>query len=427
MKRKLNHIKQDPMRILLLVMITALVITTTGCSLSDQIISNSDSGVQAWELITESADRTEVSIVVDESDEEFVTWLEEDFADRLKADYNVTLKVIAQSMTKTFEKLAEEKRLEVQSSIYDLIFLQGDSFLKAKENDYLYGPFTEQVPNFLAYLNSRDVEMIYDEGTPIGGLEVPFARTQLYLIYDENYFYDIPETNEDLVNLMMSFKGQFTYPDPRTSPEGEAFIISMMLPYLDVEKVNTGAYSEAEILEAVTPALETLKRLKSYQYDGGNSFPSSIDALDGLYKNGELVFSMSLENNYATDQLRAYEYPEESNVFVIPGGSTGYTDYVGITKNASNKSAALVVINALLSPEGQAEIYDPKYVGKLPVYDMVETPSEAFSDIKSVKLKSTTLSYSELLETRFSEINPDMRDYFVSLWSTYVLNDFTEE
>ena len=427
MNVKSKHVKTNKTYFKLGLMVLILTLFMTSCSFTEKIITSTDSGAQAWKLITDSAKRTEVSLCVDANDEKLADWLEGDFAEMVKTEYNVTVKVTRQTMAKTFEKLAEEARLEVTNSMYDVIFLEGDNFQKAMANDYLYGPFTDQVPSFTSYLNKQDLEMRFDEGQTINGYEVPFARTQLYMIYDENYFYELPESNEDLIELMRSFKGQFTYPDPRSSKEGQAFIVSLMLPYLDVEKLNSGEYDKATLEAEVKPVLNQLKQLKSSQYQNGQSFPESIEALDALYRNGDVIFSMSLANNYATDQLRAYEYPEETNVFVIPGGSTGYTDYVGIAKNATNKSAALVVINALLSPDGQAGIYEPKNIGKLPVYDLTQTPADAFSALKSVKLKATTLDYTELLGMRFSEIDPSMRAIMVDLWTTYVLNDATGE
>jgi putative spermidine/putrescine transport system substrate-binding protein len=413
--------------VLLLSVTLVVVLLLSGCTLSERILASNDSESQAWKLITESAKRTEVVLCVDPSDTALAEWLEGTFAERVKTTYNVTVTVVKQSIDKTYEKLGDDQLNERQTGQYDVIFLNGDTFDIAMKKQYLYGPFDDQVPNATAFLNRSDLEMRYDEAREINGYELPYAKTQLYMIYDENYFYDIPESNEALIALMKSFKGQFTYPDPRTSEVGEAFILSLMLPYLDIEKLNAGELDDAALLEAVTPVLKALKALKPYQYGEGISFPQTAEAMDQLYKNGDIIFSMSLVNNYATDQLKAYEYPEESNVFAIPGGSTGYTDYVGIANNAPNKSGAIVVINELLSAASQAELYNPKYLGKLPVYDLNSTPSEAFIDLKAVKLKSTTLSYSELLDSRFPEIPPGMRQKIVNLWTANVLNDTTGE
>ncbi|MBS7527046.1 ABC transporter substrate-binding protein [Fusibacter paucivorans] len=423
-RRRTYKIKASALRIGMILM---TVYFLSGCTLSERILASNDSESQAWELITDSANRTEVVLCVDPSDEALIDWLKDDFAERMKVNYNVTVTVLVQSIAKTYEKLGDDQLNERETGQFDVVFLNGDTFDIAMKNQYLYGPFEDQVPNAVSYLNASDLEMQYDEARAINGYELPYAKTQLYMIYDENYFYDIPESNEALLALFKSFKGQFTYPDPRTSDVGEAFIVSLMLPYLDIEKLNTGELDDAALLEAVTPVLDALKALKPYQYGEGTSFPQTAAAMDQLYQNGDLVFSMSLVNNYATDQLRAYEYPEESNVFVMPEGSTGLTDYVGIANNAPNKSGAIVVINELLSAASQADIYNPKFLGKLPVYDLTTTPDEAFTDLKSVKLKSTTLSYSELLDMRFPEIAPGMRQKMVNLWTAHVLNDTTGE
>jgi len=85
------------------------------------------------------------------------------------------------------------------------------------------------------------------------------------------------------------------------------------------------------------------------------------------------------------------------------------------------------VIDELLTPESQKEIYDPKYMGKVPVYDMVETPSDILATLKTVKLKSTTLSYDELLPLRLPELSPSVRQTLVTFWTESVLTETTEE
>jgi len=396
----------------------------SGCSVTEKILDSNDSESQAWELITDSAARTEVVICVDPSDEAMSDWLQDEFATRLKTKYNVTLRVVPQTIDKTFEKIKDDIDQEREIGFYDVLLLNGDTFKQALQADYLYGPFTDKLPSANAYLNQRALELRYDEGVAIAGYEIPYAKSQLIMIYDENYFYDIPTTTDEFYALVQEFDGLFTYPDPRTSKEGEAFILSLMMPYLDLEKANSGDYTEEALKEAVMPALRDLKALSAYLYP---TYPETVEALDALYKEGSVIMSMSLENNYATDQLKAYEYPEESDVFMLPEGTTGYTDYAAIAATSPNKSGAIVVIDELLSPDSQQELYDPKYIGKLPVYDMESTPTEALSSLKTVKLKSTTLSYDELLPMRMPELSPSVRQTLVNLWTQNVLTEATEE
>lgn len=396
----------------------------SGCSVTEKILDSNDSESQAWELITDSAARTEVVICVEPSDEAMSDWLQDEFATRLKSKYNVTLRVVPQTIDKTFEKIKDDIDQEREIGFYDVLLLNGDTFKQALQADYLYGPFTDKLPSANAYLNQRALELRYDEGVAIAGYEIPYAKSQLIMIYDENYFYDIPTTTDEFYALVQEFDGLFTYPDPRTSKEGEAFILSLMMPYLDLEKANSGDYTEEALKEAVMPALRDLKALSTYLYP---TYPETVEALDALYKEGSVIMSMSLENNYATDQLKAYEYPEESDVFMLPEGTTGYTDYAAIAATSPNKSGAIVVIDELLSPDSQQELYDPKYIGKLPVYDMESTPTEALSSLKTVKLKSTTLSYDELLPMRMPELSPSVRQTLVNLWTQNVLTEATEE
>lgn len=413
--------------ILLISILFSVVSLLSACALADRILSGSDSESQAWNLLLDSAERTEVVMCVDPDETALIEWLDEEFASTLSSEYNITLRVVTQNIDKTFEKLQDDIDQERETGYYDIVVLDGDVFSTAMSKGYLYGPFTDKLPNVNNNLNSRDYELRYDEGIEIAGYEVPITKTQLIMINNEDFIYDVPETMDDLVDDLIEFKGQFIYPDPRTSTEGEAFVISIMAPYLDVEKAMTGDYTKDEITTLTAPAVQFLNQIEPYLYESGALYPSTVKEVDDLYRNGDLIFSMSLSNDYVTTELKTYEYPEESNSFMLPEGSTGGVTYVGIPATAPNKSSAMVTINALLSPESQADLFNPKYVGKLPVYDVDETPTEAMTNLKAVKIKSTTLSYDEVLPYRIPNFAPSVKDMLVAIWEENVLNETIEE
>jgi len=399
-----------------------LIFILTGCDQTDGLIEGTSQQTKNWELIEDSANKTLVTVSVTSENEAFVNWLKDDFSSYMALNHNITLNIVVQPIAKTYEKLMEDKTNEVEYGQFDVIFLDGDQFSRGYRNNLLFGPFTGDLPNYSANLNPNDLEVIYDEGLEIKGYEVPYGRSQLVLTYDEDYFYEPPETNEEFLGIIKEFSGFFTYPDPRTSKAGEAFVLSMVLQDADFEKLSSGKLNDEALFQLIKPGLDNLVALKPDLYQSGAVYPKSVDELDQLYENGEIIISMSLEYNHTTDKLKAYEYPEYSNSFILPTGTAGYTDYVGIAYNSPNKSGAMVVVNELIGPANQGDMYHVKNGGKLPVYDVDYTPNEAFSDIKSVKLKSTTLKYSELLNNRFPEINLETRNKIIDYWETYVLN-----
>ncbi len=400
-------------RIFALVLILILVVMT-GCSNIENIV---DGTPKDWQLIEESGKGSTVNVLVDSDDEAFLTWLKEDFKSYVKLNSEITLNITEQSMEKTHERLKRDLENETDMGQYDVVFLMGDTFKSLKSDQLLYGPFVSKLPNVMSYLDMNDEEMKYDEGLAIEGAEVPFARSQLSMIYNEDVFYEAPESRAEMAQVAQDIKGQFTYPDPRKTKEGEAFVLSMVAPYLDYEKVNTETLDDKELLEMIQPGFDDLKALSI----DTASLKSSWQALDDAYENLELAMSMTLDYNYAYTQTKAYEYPEMTGTFAIPEGSVGYTDYVGIAFNSPNKSGAMLVINDLLSPSIQGEIYDPKNWGRLTVYPIDEVDSSALTEIKGVKLRSPTLDYDELLPSRYPEVSPALRQQIISLWEKHVM------
>lgn len=66
-----------------------------------------------------------------------------------------------------------------------MIWINGENFFSAKENNLLYGPFTQALPNFKNYVDETTSDTCYDFAYPIEGYEAPYGKAQLVLINDE--------------------------------------------------------------------------------------------------------------------------------------------------------------------------------------------------------------------------------------------------
>ncbi|MBF4695406.1 ABC transporter substrate-binding protein [Fusibacter ferrireducens] len=412
---------------MILMLCMFLVLMVTACSQESPLGKSNDPAVKNWELVKESGMSSTVTLCVNSANEAELEWLKDDFADYLKLTYNIELKIIEQSQEKTFENLKSDQKNEIQMGQYDLILFDDTGFKDAMDAGYLFGPFANELPNVKLYLNPYDIEVRYDEGIEVAQYEVPIGRSQLSFIFNEDYFYEVPETYEGLFELIKTFQGKFIYPDPRLSPEGEAFVVGYLSRALDFEKLNEKLYSEAELYELIKPSLETLAAIKPDLYMAGQIYPKSIAEIDQLFFNEDLIFSMSMDYYHATDMLKAYEYPESADVFAMNEGTTGPVSHMAILFNSSNKSGAMVVINAMLSPEMQASKYDTRKWRQLPIYDPSYVPSEALAEIKKVKLKTSALKQDEILMYRIPELSPYYKNLMIKLWETHVLLETSEE
>ncbi|MBN2897623.1 MAG: extracellular solute-binding protein, partial [Clostridia bacterium] len=115
-------------------------------------------------------------------------------------------------------------------------------------------------------------------------------------------------------------------------------------------------------------------------------------------------------------KIKTGEFSKTSQAFVFDKGSVGNTHYLAIPENATNKSAAMVVINAILSPELQASKYNPEVWGDLPVLDNSTLNEEEQALFTSVPLGEGVPSQAELLEKRLPELPVHLIPIIEEIW-----------
>jgi len=404
--------------IALILMTTLVALLTTACNLN---VNQNDPDIKNWNLLTKSANGSTITIAVNHTNPLVINWLKEDFSDYLKLNYEMNVKVVNQPLIKTLDELAKDKASEVEFGAYDIILFENEGFKSAFEKGLLFGPFTEKLLDAKSLLDIASLEYTAHDGIATQNYAIPYGRNQLSFIYNQDVFYETPEDFDAFFEMLSTYKGQFTYPDPRKSLEGEAFILSVIGQGLDLEPFNLGSFDKAKFISAIQPGIDKLKAIKTNLKDNGTAYPQSTQALDDLFNNGALIMSMSMSYNYATDKLKEYEYPEGASTFIVPSGMATFTEVAGIAFNSANKSGAMVALNALVSPDMQASKYDPKVWGSLPVYTADVTPDAAFDLLKKVKVKSTTVSYKEFVTSAMPQFSPALRASVIEQWEKQVL------
>ncbi len=399
----------------LLALILVMLFVLTGCNYGN------DQEAKQWKLIEQSAEGTTVIIAVQHSNPKVVEWLKSDFAEYLSTNYKIKLKVIEQPLLKTVDELSNNKVNEVNTGEYDIILFESDGFKSALNKGILYGPFTDKLPEVKTAIDISALDYQYKEGVATQGYIVPYGRNELSFIYNQDVFYEKPTTYEELTAVIKEFKGQFTYPNPTSSKEGEAFILSIIGQTIDLEPFMSGAIDQNKFISAIQPGIDALIALKPYLKDQGTSYPTTTQELDDLFNNGALMMSFSMDFNYATDKLKEYEYPENASTFVIPEGVATFNEGASIAYNSPNKTGAMVALNALLSPEMQTSKYNPKSWGNLSIYSLDVTPKANIEALKTIKLKSTTVKYNDFLESVMTEFTPEMRSIILKQWQLQVL------
>ncbi|MBM7561976.1 extracellular solute-binding protein [Fusibacter tunisiensis] len=409
--------------VILLILVGVLFLA--GCELPDDISKGNDPNLKNWELLAESAENTSVTLVTDYEDPVVLEWLKKEYADFLKAEYDIELNVVVQSYQRMLEILSEDQALENNEGRYDLILLREEGFSELHNKQLLYGPFYDSMPNFSTYVDTNLFEFKYKEGLLVEGYLVPIGRKQLSMIYNQDIFYEPPADYDDLMTFVKEYKRSFVYPDPRASEVGMNFVVGLAVRNANYEKLLV-AKTDQEVAQLIGDGLELLNDIEPYLYETGEWYPESISDIEDLFIEGELVFSMSMNYDYATQMARDYIFPEGSASFIFEGGTTGPVEWAGIPFNAPNKSGAIVAIEAFLSPEIQGSRYDEKHGGYLPIYTVGHTPEEAFSELDTVRVRSTSVKYETFLNSRIGDLPKPVKEMIIDLWEENVLDDHSE-
>jgi putative spermidine/putrescine transport system substrate-binding protein len=402
-----------------IILIVMLMLVLTSCSSNVvEVVPNNEITTEQWNRMIDSSEGTIVNLLYYSKEQQVIEWLKNDFSKDLNIKYNIDLRLQFMEMSKIEDLFLQAKSNE-ENHDYDIIYISNDGFRTLKENDLLYSDVLKKLPNYYTNINDEAYSVNYDEGIPIEFMEVPVFKDQLVFIHNEDIIYETPKTFDGLRDLAKENKGKISYPHPSTET-GLAFILSAIASKVDIDALNQSALNKEEIYTIVKPGLDYLIDLDSDLYNSGESYPKNELEMDELYINGDLLFTMTMDFNKATEKISEETFMKASNTFVIQEGTTGFLHYFAVPELADNKAGALVVINDIISGETQANIYGNFEMNKLPIVDHNNMPSNELSHLRSVDIKYTSIGYDELSDYFVPEIRSDVRQIIVELWREYV-------
>ncbi|MDY6065844.1 MAG: ABC transporter substrate-binding protein [Finegoldia sp.] len=417
------------------------------CSNQSSQENSQNSNIATEENVSSSAKKDDKS-VVDDSDLENMTFdqikekaggtsvnfygyggdlLRNDFIDKtfipyVKEKYNVTVNRIPMDIDAINNLLLNEKQAGKPSDV-DVVWINGENFYANKEADLLYGPFTDKLENFNKYIDAESDDVKYDFAYPVEGYEAPYGKAQMVMIYDSAKVKDPPKNMEELKEWVKKNPGKFTYPQ---MPDftGSAFfrnVISELVGYeqfIDFEK----DYKKEEVAEQIKPAIDYLNEIEPYLWNEGKSYPSDLQTLDNMFKDGEVYMSMSYNPSSADAEIAKGSLPDTVKTFVFDKGTIGNTHFMAIPKGSQNKAGALVMIDAMLSFQMQLEKSLPKVLGDLPVFDPEKLSDSEKEELKNADTGIATLPSEELLSHRIPEMPAKLVPVFEEIWNENVLN-----
>ena len=309
-----------------------------------------------FEQILEAAKGTTVRFYGYGGNPKTNAWIDNYLTENVKKDYDIKVERVGMNIDEVLNIMLNEKQLKVEKGSVDVVWINGENFFTAKENDLLFGPYTEKLPNFNKYVDKEAPDVQYDFGYPVHGYELN-GKAQFVMIYDSKQIDKTPVDHKELLEFAKANPGKFTYPAPPDFT-GSAFVRNIISDIVGYEQFMDMEADEEVVREAIAPAIEYFKELKPYLWKEGKTYPGESALLDNMYGDGEVWMTMSYNPNSASGMIETGEFPE-STTFVFDKGTIGNTHFLAIPHNAPNKEGALALINYILNVESQATKYNP--------------------------------------------------------------------
>ena len=373
-----------------------------------------------WEEILEEAEGSEVRFYGWGGDQAINDWLNGFLAERILEQYGIILEWVPMNIDEILNKLQGEKQGNAVGTA-DMIWINGENFYTAKTNELLYGPFTEVLPNFVAYIDSEDVEVRYDFGFPTEGFEAPYGKAQFVMIYDEAQTPDPPVNHEEFLTYAKQYPGELTFPAPPDFT-GSAFIRNLIYDIVGYEQFIGMEADEEVVREAIAPAIDYFKELKPYLWRSGETYPATIAQLENMFSDGEVRMVMAYNSNLVSQRISSGIFPETSTSVIFEKGTIGNGHFIAIPFNSPNKAGALVTINEILSVEVQSSKYDPENWGDLPVLNNDKLSQDERAVFNSVELGKGALPQDVLLENRLPEVPAPLVPIIDRIWMENLLD-----
>ena len=309
-------------------------------------------------------------------------------------------------------KLLSEKQAKSKDGVMDVVWINGENFKTAKENNLLLGSFTEKLPNFNDYIDKNSETINTDFGTPVDGLEAPWGKAEFVVIKDTGKVAQNIEDTETLKEAIIKNPGKFTYP-ALPDFEGSAFVRNVIYDIVGYENLINLPENEDEVRKVIQPAMDYLNEIKPYLWNKGETYPATIAQLDNMYSDGEVYFTMTYSPNTVKGKIDSNEYSKDTEIIAFDKGNISNTHFLTIPENAPNKEGAMVLINFLMSIDAQASKTDTANWGDMTVLDMDKVPNEEKSKF------SETAEFGKTLP----ELNAGLVPIIEKIWTEEVLQN----
>ena len=325
----------------------------------------------------------------------------------LMADYGITLNRVG--LTDTVEAvnivLGEKQAGVTDKGSVDMIWINGENFRTLRQGDMVWCGYTDALPNN-ALINWNNPAIANDFGVPVAGCEVPWSKAQFAFAHDSATLPDPPKSIPDLIAWIKANPGQFTYP---AAPDfnGGVFVRHVFYYAAGGAENLLGRFDQTKYDAAASKTWAILNDLEPYLWRKGDTYPTSITALDQLFANKEVSITFNYDASQFGLAVQNGSFPETVRSYGLTDGTISNTNYTAIPFNSPNKAAAMVLQNLLLSGPAQVEKAMPAAWGAAPAIEIARTKPEDQAKFASITQLPSVVSMEDLGKSALPELQAD--------------------
>ncbi|CAM4058653.1 ABC transporter substrate-binding protein [Vibrio neonatus] len=279
----------------------------------------------------------------------YIQWADK----QLQQRYGVTLKHVKVSdiAESTPRLIAEKAVAKSEGGSIDLVWINGENFKSMKENQLLFGPFTEDLPNWKYVDKSLPVTVDFSE--PTEGLEAPWGVGQLVFIYDQKQLSTPPTSFAQMLTYAKAHPNRLSYPKP---PEfhGSSFLKALLIELSDNDPALSKPVTDKEFARLSPLLWNYLDEFHPLAWRSGKQFPAGTAEMIRLLDDGQLDVALTFNPNAVYSAQAAGNLEPSTKPYAMSRGALSNIHFLAIPWNASATEGALVAINFLLSPEAQS-------------------------------------------------------------------------
>lgn len=303
-----------------------------------------------WNDIEAQAKNSTVTLMMWMGDPQINAYMKNVVTPYIKEKYGITLNIVQGQGSQIVQNIIAQRQAGRTGSAVDMCWINGETFYQLRQLNGLFGPFVHRLPN-AKYVDTTDPIITTDFQQKTDGYESPWGTVQLSFIYNSARVPKPPSTLQELQEWVMAHPGRYTI---STEFTGMTVLKSWMIALMGGEGAMAGKFSEEQYAVGKKKLFAYLRSIQPFLWKRGRTFPQNVSEMHRLFLNGEIDFTMSNNDAEAENKTLVGQFPVECRGYVMRSGSIRNTHYQGILASSKNIVGAMVVCNALLSPELQS-------------------------------------------------------------------------